>query len=91
MTVTTSYTIHNNANEDIKGVCAWDIFTFGKIEGPVVINIKAGESQEFLGEDPDITGIYRRLKAKCAFLGLEYGKNGVYILIASVPPSEEEE
>ena len=82
------YEIFNNSGSKIK-IYLLDIVT--SVEGSdYYAKINDGESYVFQGNDVQAIDIQRKMREKCAFLGIDYGKTGAYIVI-QVPPPEEPE
>ena len=83
-----TYTVTNNTADMLVA------FNFQSIASPLeglqVAHIDAGESYAFYGNDFRFEKIFENMKARCAFLGLEYGSNGLHLDIATGPPTEIE-
>lgn len=84
------YEIFNNSGEIIRKLYLLDIVT--NIDGSqFYVTIEDSSSYVFQGDDVQAVDIQNRMRAKCAFLGVDYGKTGMYITIQVPPPSEEPE
>lgn len=88
MEITHIYTISNNTDTGVSRLNLWDIFAVGHVDSPGYVDVPAGESVVLYGNDGDIVRITRAFKAKCAFLGLDYGKNDLMLYINQYVPEE---
>jgi hypothetical protein len=84
---TNQYEIFNNSGEDLSNFPLQDVVN--GVEGDLYAQIPDGESYVFLGNDIHAVEIQRRMRDKCAFLGIDYGKTGAYITISDYIPPEE--
>ena len=82
------YEIFNNSEDDIDNLYLLDIVN--NVEGNMYATIPSGESHVFYGDDIQAVEIQNRMRAKCIFLGIDYGKTGAYITVADNPPTPEE-
>jgi hypothetical protein len=81
------YEIFNNSGEDLNNFCLQDVVS--DVEGDLYAGIPNGESHVFYGNDIHAVVIQRRMRDKCAFLGIDYGKTGAYITVSDYLPEPE--
>jgi hypothetical protein len=83
------YTVTNNTADMLVAFNFQNIAS--PLEGLQVADIAAETSHEFYGNDFRFEKIFENMRARCDFLGLEYGSNGLHLDIRTSPPTEIEE